>query len=490
MEKQSFKQRSPRRRDSNINQSFKQRSPLAYGAIVLTVFTLLCRFLGMAFRMYMTARIGSEGVGLYQLIMSVYTLFATLSTAGFTVAVSRLAAEQIAKAEGDEAAAQAAARRVFFIASAIALAISSVLMIVMALSAAPIAELLLKDARITLPLKVLAITMPFIALSSCLKGYFLAIRRMWTNASAMLFEQVIKIAVIMLFIGVKFKYSNDIGSLCMGVVGGTTLGEAASYLYLFIIYYFTKRKNKSKTQKPHIEKPIKTVLGVTLPIAASSYVTNFLHTGENIIIPMGFVSHGSDYSKALSDFGIIRGMAIPALFFPFAFLSSLVSVLIPEISRVNAIDKEATKNRILRVLRLSFVFSIISGAIFFFFPKEISYLFYRTDEAAHAIRLLATVTPLMYIETICDGMLKGIGHQTATLRYNIYNSVLRILSVMLVIPRFGVEGYLYVLIVSNTFSFLLMFYKLRKESGIAGDKKALRLLPALALIFAVLSIIL
>lgn len=445
--------------------SFRNRSPLAYGAVILTAFTLICRFLGMAFRMYLTARIGSEGIGLYQLIMSVYTLFATLSTAGFAVAVSRLAAERLAAAK-DDAEGNAAARKIFRVSSAVSLSIALVLMVVMAASAQPIADLLLKDSRITLPLRVLALTMPFIALSSCLKGYFLARRRMWMNASAMLFEQVIKIAVIMAFIGTQLKTSNDIGNLTMGVVGGATLGEVASYLYLVVMYLITKKTDgKSSEIKIKINKPLKTVLSVTIPIAASAYVTNFLHTGENIIIPMGFVSHGSEYSKALADFGIIRGMAIPALFFPFAFLSSLVSVLIPEISRDNTTDKEAAKKRISKVLNLSFVFAIFSGAVFFFLPEQISQLFYRTSEATHAIKILSVVTPLMYIETICDGILKAVGQQTATLRYNIYNSILRIVSVMLVIPRFGVEGYLYILIVSNTFSFLLMYFKLKKETG-------------------------
>ncbi|HBL85484.1 MAG: hypothetical protein A2Y17_06205 [Clostridiales bacterium GWF2_38_85] len=440
---------------------FKNRSPLAYGAVILTAFTLICRFLGMAFRMYLTTRIGSEGIGLYQLIMSVYTLFATLSTAGFTIAVSRLAAERLAVT--DEAKGNASARKIFKVSSVISLTIATVMMIIMVVSAQSVAELLLKDTRVTVPLRVLALTMPFIALSSCLKGYFLAKRNMWMNASAMLFEQIVKIAVIMCFIGIYMSNTNDIGRLCMAVVGGATLGEVASYIYLLIMYYIVKCKDKTaKEIKIVIDNPIKTVLSVTLPIAASAYVTNFLHTGENIIIPMGFVSYGSEYSKALADFGIIRGMAIPALFFPFAFLSSLVAVLIPEISRENSVDKYAANNRITKVMNLSFIFSIISGAIFFFFSSKISYLFYHTEEAAFAIKMLATVTPLMYMETICDGLLKGIGQQMATLRYNIYNSILRIIAIMILIPKFGVIGYLIILIISNTFSFFLMYCKLKK----------------------------
>lgn len=63
---------------------------LIKNAVLLTVFSLACKGIGMLFRLYLSVRIGAEGMGLYQLVMSVYTLFSAFATAGFTVAVSRL----------------------------------------------------------------------------------------------------------------------------------------------------------------------------------------------------------------------------------------------------------------------------------------------------------------------------------------------------------------------------------------------------------------
>ena len=73
----------------------KKQKDLALGAVILTAFSFLSKFLGMWFRLYLTSRIGSEGIGLYQVIMSVYTLFATFATAGFSVCVSQLAAKKM-----------------------------------------------------------------------------------------------------------------------------------------------------------------------------------------------------------------------------------------------------------------------------------------------------------------------------------------------------------------------------------------------------------
>ena len=46
------------------------------------------RALGMVFRVFVAARLGPEGMGLYQLILSVYMVFVSLASAGINVAIA------------------------------------------------------------------------------------------------------------------------------------------------------------------------------------------------------------------------------------------------------------------------------------------------------------------------------------------------------------------------------------------------------------------
>ena len=62
-------------------------------AAILTVSGLVLRVLGMAFRVFVASSIGSEGMGLYQLILSVYMVFVSLASSGMNVASTRLAAQ-------------------------------------------------------------------------------------------------------------------------------------------------------------------------------------------------------------------------------------------------------------------------------------------------------------------------------------------------------------------------------------------------------------
>lgn len=66
---------------------------LSENAALLTVAGFALRALGMVFRVFVAARLGPEGMGLYQLILSVYMVFVSLASAGINVASTRLGAQ-------------------------------------------------------------------------------------------------------------------------------------------------------------------------------------------------------------------------------------------------------------------------------------------------------------------------------------------------------------------------------------------------------------
>ena len=68
----------------------------------------------------------------------------------------------------------------------------------------------------------------------------------------------------------------------------------------------------------------------------------------------------------------------------------------------------------------------------------------------------------MYLDCITDGLLKGIGQQFASLRYSTGDSLLRILLIFILLHRFGLGGFLVVMVVSNTSVSLLSLHRLLK----------------------------
>ncbi len=428
----------------------------------MTVFSLVNKLLGVFLRLFLSSRIGSEGMGLYQLIMSVYGMFSTFATAGFTVSVSRLVAEKDSRSSADTRILMSNA----FLASAIISAVATLLML---FCSDFFAVKILGDAKGALPLRILALSMPFMALAACLKGWFIAKRKVMVTSSASLFEQIIKITVIFLFLNIFLANSSDIGSLCNGIVIGVTVSEMCSFSYLFLFRHIPLRKQSCNELPTETSRDsMRSLIDVTVPISLTVYLTSILHTAETLLIPHVFESYSGDRSQALSQFGMIRGMVVPVLFFPFAFLGSLVSVFIPEISRLNMLpSRKPLISRISTLMSFVSLFSIAVGGLFFFLPQEIGEAFYPNENTAHAIKILSLVTPFMYAETVSDGILKAIGEQVQTLKFSVYNSILRVLLILFLVSKTGEMGYLWLLVISNSFTYFLCRYRLYKVTGVA-----------------------
>ena len=68
-----------------------------YNTVILTVSDLLMRCIGMAFQVWLAGRIGSAGIGLFQLILSVGSFTMTLAISGIRFGTTRLVSEELGR---------------------------------------------------------------------------------------------------------------------------------------------------------------------------------------------------------------------------------------------------------------------------------------------------------------------------------------------------------------------------------------------------------
>ncbi|MBS4917694.1 MAG: polysaccharide biosynthesis protein [Clostridiales bacterium] len=456
----------------------KKRAFLISG-LVMTATALFLKTVDISYTVYISNKIGAEGMGLYQLIVSVYCLFITVSTSGISLAVTRLTTEESAK--GNENTARYAMRKCVALSMLLSVTAGSVLFC----SAGLIGNQWLADSRTVLSLRVLAFALPFLAVSSCFNGYFLAKRRVVKSSAAQIFEQFAGMAatilVITLFMPDSLEYA------CCAIVIGSVASEVLSCLFVFLLYCFEKRK--VGTDQPTKRGVFKRIFAIILPVSASSYLRNGLITLENTMIPAGLKKHGASTEGSLSVFGMLKGMVMPILFFPAAFLSSFTSLLIPEISEANAVkNKRRISSIASRAFQITLLFSIVMTSIYICFSDELGLAIYHSKDCGHLLKLLAPLVPLMYLDNVVDGMLKGLGEQLSTLRTNTIDSVIRIGLIWWLIPMKGVEGYLIVLYFSNVLNSLLSISRLVKVSQIKLNVSCWILRPALCAALSSLSV--
>ncbi len=434
--------------------------------VVLVATSLVLRSIGIFFRVWLSEKIGSEGMGLYQLIFSVYTFAATFATSGVSTAVTRLVADNEHKGE-------AAVKRIMRVATAVTLVAAMLSVAAVYLGARPIAVGLLKDSRAIPALKILSISLPFMGLSSCYRGYFIARRKTVQPSLVQVFEQAVRIAVVMACISMTAH--KGLTYTAAAVLLGDSVAEAVSFFANWILYRRDVRKLSSGVEKARFFKEI---MRIALPITGSSYLSSLLHTSENLLVPLKLTAFHGSKGRGLELFGAIRGMTLPILFFPASFLVSLSTMLMPEVSSASAMgDAVKVRNTVSKSVATTLVLSTLVACCFMFNADDIGWVVYKDRDVGQMILVLSPIVPFMYLESVCAGLLKGLDCQTNLLKFNLLDSVCRIPAVLFILPITGIKGYLGIMIISNCLTSGLSIRCLLKAADIRLEIGRWVLLP-------------
>jgi stage V sporulation protein B len=128
--------------------------------------------------------------------------------------------------------------------------------------------------------------------------------------------------------------------------------------------------------------------------------------------------------------------------FPSAISSSFAGLLVPEISESNASgDRERIERIVCRVLKTVLLYSIGTAGIKMCLSGEIGHVLFPSSDSAIFILMVAPLVPVMYLDTSVDSILKGLGYQFYTMVVNIVDASLSVLLVWILLPRFGIMGY-------------------------------------------------
>ena len=144
-------------------------------------------------------------------------------------------------------------------------------------------------------------------------------------------------------------------------------------------------------------------------------------------------------------------------------LYSCSNLLIPELAENSARGNRKQIRRIVsKAMRTTSVFAVIIFVFCLIFADDIGAMIYKSREAGRFIRLLSPVILTMYIDAVTDGMLKGLDLQMYSMKYNIIDSALSVVLLLVLLPRFGISGYLAVIYTSEILNTALSIRRLIK----------------------------
>ena len=434
-------------------------------ALLLSGVSAAIRFVSVSFNAHVAVKVGEECMGLFTLVASVFTLSVIIASAGVNLAVVRIVSETVAKCEAEGAAARGKLSKTMRAAALYCLLFGGATGAAVFLSSDFIAGTLLGDMRCVLSLKAFALSLPAISLSSALSGYFTGIGKIYKNAVCTVTEEAAKILVVSA--GLVLIAPRGIEYACLAIVGGGAAAQAVSLIVSFLLY-ITDKKSGGKTPKG--EKRFGRIASLALPVAVGSAARSGLVTAEHLAIPRGLKNYGLSNSEALAVYGVFSGMVMPVVMFPSVVLYSFAGLLIPEMASCRAVGDSARIARIEeKVFRSSLLFSICVSGILISFSEPVCMRLYGSAEAARQMRLIAVLIPVMYLDSAVDGMLKGLGEQVYCMRVNVVDSLLCLVLVFILVPKYGIDGFIALTIISEVVNASLSIMRLVKVAPIRAN---------------------
>ncbi len=449
-----------------------KKQTIIKGTIILTIGGLISRTLGFVNRIYLSNLIGAEGMGLYQLIFPVYMICYTVCCSGLFTAISRLTAEEGVKGN------PANVKKMLAVATSISMTLSFILMILLFFFSEFISIHLMEEPRIASALQIVSFSIPFTALAQCIKGYFYGTNKATVPALTQVTEQIIRISFIYMlsstFISKGLNYATTVAVI------GMVLGEMSTCLLVYLFYvYESKRvllKKASQTYRYYFKK----ITNIAFPLTTNRMITTLLTSFETILIPSQLRAFGFEHGYAISVFGTLTGMAMPLIFFPTVITTSASLVLLPAISEAHAKkQKGLIKNMVSKTIKFSLMMGIVFAFFFFAFGENLGAIIYGESYVGTLLVILSFLCPFLYLQTTLGSLLNGIDKHLITFRNNVIGLSIRIACIYLLIPKVGLKGYLYGMVLSLLIVSVMDIYSLIKATGLYFNAITFILLPAL-----------
>ena len=429
-------------------------------AAQVTAFSTVEKGLSFVYRIILTRIIGAEGIGIYQICLTVFSVFLTVASSGIPVTVSRLMAKSNAKNDisGKHAAVTAG------VICTLAITVPIALILFFGRNAF---GFLFSDVRCV---QIFVILLPGLIITSIyavIRGSF------WGNKQFLPYSVIELVEdAIMVFAGIAL-----IWGVTDPVIGARNAIFAVliSYTFSFAASLFWYFKKGGKFVNP--KKQLKPLLASATPITAMRTATSLLNSAVSVLMPALLISAcGYSSSEALAIYGVAMGMAVPLLFAPSALIGSIAVVVAPELSENYYRKREkAVRYDVEKTVKAATFIATVLIPILFVLGNALSVCLFDNEFCGELVRNCAFIVLPLCIAMITNTILNSMNCEKQTLLNFCIGAVAMVVSVLFLTRYLGVYAYALGLALSQIICAALNLRLLRKKcSGIAYAKYTVR----------------
>ena len=387
--------------------------------IVLIIGGIITKILGMLNKVIMARYLGTEGLGIYMMILPSFILFLNISSFGFPVAVSKLVSEDDRNN-----------KKLIFTSIIFVLFINFLLMIFILFIAKYLSFNLLHEKRSYYAIMAISLVIPFASISGILRSYFFGRERMGPHVISHITEDIVRI--IAMVIGVPFFMHNRVEYAVCFVILTNIISEVTSILILF--FFLPKNFSLTRSDVKPSKIYLRDCLSISIPTTATRLIGSICYFLEPIILTGVLLYVGYPNSVIVREYGIISGYALPLILLPSFFSNAISQALLPVITKKYKMrDIAGVKRKIRQGIAYSLLIGIPLTIVLEMFPDKLLKLLYNTTSGVSYIRFLAPVCLLQYIQAPLASTLDALGMS----KENFTSNLAGVLTRLVMLPLFS-----------------------------------------------------
>jgi len=418
---------------------------LMSGAIILTIGGVLAKVFSAVYRIVITRILGGVGIGIYQLIFPIYSLFVVLATAGLPMAISKV----IAKHKGCE--------KTVVKKCVVSFSLVAIVLILLMIIFSKTFAWLQGNKDIYICYIILAPTILFVVISSVLRGYFQGIKNFTPSAVSNILEQIVKLAfgliLSLILIQINLLYA------IIGAIISIVVSELFSAVILLVNYKRFTKKSKDCNLDVSFKEIFKDVLPITLTnliLPLSSFIDSLL------VVNLLKINFTTDVSVFL--YGLESGAVSTLISLPTIFSFAIASAIMPNMSaKDNLINKNNKLNFMLKVVLVIAVPCVIC---FVFFPNKLLEILYGNRFVDFGLNGNVIASKLLILSSfgvvgltlnqIYSSSLQALNYRKTTIKNLAIAVFVKFVIQLIFIPFKSLN--IYALAIANTVCYLVVFY--------------------------------
>lgn len=384
--------------------------------IILVIGGFITKILGMIIKIALTRSIGTNGISLYMLVLPTFNLFITLCNLGVPIAITKLVSEN-----------KKSSKKIIIPTTYLILIYNVILILIIIIISPYLANNLLHNKNTYYPLIAIGTTLPFIAVSSIIKGYFFGKENVFPCTISNIIEQLTRLILTIFIVSYMMKYSLVIAVTTVVLIN--IISEGTSIIIL--LFFLPKEKIKKEDFKKD-NSLLKEIFGISIPTTTSRLIGSITYFLEPIILTnvLKYTGYTTDYITL--EYGIINGYVYPLLLLPSFFTLAISSAILPVISNSYSNGNIIyAKKKLKQAIFFSLLIGIPCTIIFILVPDKLLNLVYNTNLGVNYVRITSIFFLLHYIQAPLTSTLTGIGLSKEAMKGTLYGGIIKILSLII-----------------------------------------------------------